>query len=226
MNRQRASSVLWGIFFIVLGVALALRFLDLFEFDIFFDGWWTLFIIIPSLIGMVKRGVNTSSLIGLAVGLSLLLVAQDLISSDIFLKLLIPAILVIIGLKLIFKETFNKTISAIKGINQSHNREVSAVFGEQNADFTGQEFLGANINAVFGGVSLNLRNAIINEDVVINASSIFGGTTIYVPNNVKIKVNSIPIFGGVSNKTIPTLTENAPTIFINATCMFGGVDIK
>ncbi len=54
--------------------------------------------------------------------------------------------------------------------------------------------------AVFGGVDLNLKDARIYHDVVINVTSVFGGGEILVPPNVKVKVSSLPIFGGVSNR--------------------------
>ena len=73
---------------------------------------------------------------------------------------------------------------------------------------------------------LNLQNAKINSESVINASSIFGGITIWVPNNVNVKVKSTPIFGGVENKKTYIENSEAHTIYINATCLFGGVNIK
>ena len=57
------------------------------------------------------------------------------------------------------------------------------------------------------------------------ASSIFGGIDIIVPKDVNIKVTSTSIFGGVENK-VKNNTTNKKTIYINATCLFGGVDIK
>ena len=44
---------------------------------------------------------------------------------------------------------------------------------------------------MFGSIKCDLRNAIIEKDVVINASSTFGGIDIYVPENVKIKIRVI-----------------------------------
>ena len=63
------------------------------------------------------------------------------------------------------------------------------------------------------------------EEAFIKTSSIFGGIEIYVPQNVNVKVKSTPIFGGVSNK-VRNSKDNTKTIYIEAFCMFGGVDIK
>ena len=82
------------------------------------------------------------------------------------------------------------------------------------------------MSAVFGGIKCDLTKAVIESDIVINASSIFGGIDIIVPDNVKVKVKSSSIFGGVSDKKRHSENAEANTIYINATCLFGGVDIK
>ena len=47
-----------------------------------------------------------------------------------------------------------------------------------------------------------------------------------MPQNVNVKVKSTAIFGGVDNKIKNDKQDNIPTIYVNAFCMFGGVDIK
>ena len=134
-----------------------------------------------------------------------------------------------IGISLIFKDTINKKIGdKIRELNKNKGNleELCATFGEQKSNFTGQEFNGANVDAVFGGVDLDLSKAIIKQDQIINATAIFGGVEIKVPEAVNIKVKSTPIFGGVSNKAQVTYNENLPTLYINGTAIFGGVEIK
>ena len=199
------------------------------DINIFFDGWWTLFIIIPCFIGLFKENEKTGNFIGLLIGVALLLACQNIIDFHLIWKLAFPTILVIIGVSLIFKDTIGgKVNSEIKKLNEKRNGEngYCATFAGQNVNFDGQNFTGADLTAVFGGLKCDLRNAIIDSDVVINASSTFGGIEIYVPSNVKIKIKSIPIFGGVSNKANTKIDENSHTIYINGTAVFGGVEIK
>jgi len=100
--RSRFATVLWGIIFITVGIFYAGDIFNLWDFKLFFHGWWTLFIIIPCLINIVENGFGTGN----------------------------------------------------------------------------------------------------------------------------VKTSSIPIFGGAANKTRPCINFNAPTIYINATCIFGGLDSK
>ena len=197
--------------------------------NIFFDGWWTLIIIIPCFIGLFKENEKTGNVIGLLIGLALLLACQNIINFDLIYKLAFPTILVIIGLSIIFKDTVGGKINKeIKKLNESKAKEneYCATFSGQDIKFDGEQFTGADITAVFGGVECDLRKAIIETDTVINTSSIFGGIDIYVPENVKVKVKSSSIFGGVSNNKKHIQNEEAYTIYINATCLFGGVEIK
>lgn len=198
--------------------------------NIFFDGWWTLFIIVPCFIGLFKEREKTGNIIGLAIGVIFLLCCQDMIDFETVWKLLVPAILIIIGVSLIFKDAFGSKINEeIKKLNESKTKDggYCATFSGQNIKFDGEKFNGTDLNAIFGGIKCDLKNAIIENDVVINTSSIFGGTEIYIPENVKVKVKSTSIFGGVDEKKQNKIENtDAHTIYINATCLFGGVEIK
>ena len=200
---KKFGNVLWGIVLIIIGLIIGGNALGITSINIFFDGWWTLFIIVPCFIGLFKDNDKMWNLIGLLVGAALLSGCQNIIDFDLIWKLAFPAILVIIGLSIIFKDTLGGKVSnEIKKLNEKRNGENSycATFAGQNVNFDNEKFTGADLTAVFGGVKCDLRNAIIDSDVVINASSTFGGIEIYVPSNVKIKIKSMPIFGGVENK--------------------------
>lgn len=43
---KRISSVLWGIVVVAAGVILALNAFEITSINLFFDGWWTLIIIV------------------------------------------------------------------------------------------------------------------------------------------------------------------------------------
>lgn len=227
---KKLGNVLWGIVFIILGVIVGLNSLEITDIDLFFDGWWTLFIIVPCFIGVIKDNDKMGNLIGLLIGALLFMCCQDLLSFDLVWKLMFPTILIIIGLNFIFKDTFNKKIAnKIKELNKSqkNSSEYAATFSSQRINIDNEKFEGTTMTAVFGEIELDLRNAIIKKDIVINTTSIFGGIDILVPSNVKIKVNSTGIFGGVSDEDRKVVSSNKDvTIYINATSIFGGVDIK
>lgn len=223
----KISNILWGLVFIAVGVIFGLNALNITDINIFFDGWWTLFIIVPCFIGLFKDEDKSSNLIGLVIGICLLLGCIDIIEFTLIWKLMVPAILVMIGLSFIFKDTLNSKIKKeIKKLNKTEQKEYCSCFSGQTIDFNNEEFKGCTISAIFGGVKCDLKNAIIKNDVVINATSIFGGITIYVPENVNVKISATSIFGGVSDERKNKTKNNEYTIYINTTSMFGGIEIK
>ena len=106
----KVKNIILGLVLIAVGVFVALNVFDVIDVDILFDGWWTLFIIIPSFLGLFDKGEKTGNIIGLLIGIGLLLSCQNVIDFDILWKLALPAILVIIGLSIIFKNTTNNII--------------------------------------------------------------------------------------------------------------------
>ena len=225
MSNIRSS--LWGVLLIILGVIFGLNALEITNINIFFDGWWCFFIIIPCCIDLLKEGEKTGNVVGILVGLALFLACRDLIDFVLIWKLAIPVALVLIGLSIIFKDTINKNVkNEIKKMKQNKDKEYYATFGEQNLNFDKEEFTGCDLNAIFGGVKCDLREAEFKDDVLITASAIFGGITIYVPEDVNVKINSTPIFGGTSDERRKKTKDGKHTLYIKSTCMFGGVDIK
>ena len=225
------SSIIWGIILVAAGVIFALNALNITNIDIFFKGWWTLFIIIPCAVSLFTSPDKLSAGIGLAIGVILLLCVRDVIEYDMIMKLVVPAIIVIIGVKLIanaFGEKKTKTIEESLRRNADDLEHVFALFTGEEVKCDGKVFRGAEINAIFGGVEYDLRGAVIEPDCAIKVSAIFGGVDIFVPENVKVRVKSTGVFGGTSNKARrpDDGAENVITLYVSSLALFGGVDIK
>ena len=224
---KKASSIILGIVLVVLGVIFALNAFNVIDVDVFFDGWWTLFIIIPCFIGLFNEREKTGNIIGIIIGVFLLLCCQDVLTFSMIWKLLFPAIIIIIGLKMVIMGAFGNKANELLDKMKSEGKEFkqgNATFSSCDLSYDNEVFEGVELSAVFGGVKCDLRNAIIEKDCAIQATAIFGGIDIFVPDNINVKVNSNSIFGGISNKT--AAHKDAPTIFVSGTCMFGGVEIK
>ena len=213
---KRKENLIWGVVFIIIGLIIGLKVLGIINIDIFFDGWWSLFIIIPSTISIVKNIRDIGAYIWLVIGVALLLSAQEILDMEIVGKLIFPAVLVAIGVGMIFKDS--------KLEKAKENEEYYATFSGEKLNFEGNTFNGASLNAIFGGIDLNLKKADITNETNINATSVFGGINIFVPDNVNVEIKSTSLFGGVTNKV--ENKENQPTIKIRTFCLFGGVEVK
>ena len=224
---KNKDNIIWGILLVILGVIFGLNAIGLTEINIFFDGWWTLIIIAFGLSGLYKDSDKTWPAILTLIVVVMLLAARNLIDFTIVWKLLFPSILVVFGISLVFKGFTGRDIKdKIKNIKIDNKDilHIDAVFSQEKMKIE-EEFSGSELNAVFGNLDLNLKNAKLRNDAFISASSIFGGITLYLPENVNLVVNSTNIFGGIDNKYIKK-SDAKITIYITATCLFGGIEIK
>ena len=193
---KNLSRILWGIVLVVIGVIWGLNRTGVTDINIFFDGWWTLFIIVPSAISLVnpKNNGKVSSVICLVIGIFLLLGSLDIFDFDILWEILLPAIVVIIGLSLIFGEKFEKA-------------NLDTVFGAikldlRDADLKSETYIKAS--AIFAGITILVPKDV---EVKIKSTPIFGGVT----------------SEGFDEKTNKNAKK---TIYVDGFALFGGIEIK
>lgn len=222
---NQINKILWGVAFIIVGLILGSNAVGLTNIDLFFNGWWTLFIIVPSFIGLFKNNNKTGNIIGLLIGVFLLLSTRGIIDFDIVSALIFPIILIVIGIATIFSNTTNKVVlEKIRSFDKEDLESVTATFSEQKVKID-DDFKGTAIDAVFGSVEIDLTDAKIKNEQIIKSSSIFGGVKIILPKDINVKVKPTSIFGGVDNK-IANNKDNKTTIYIESFCLFGGLEIK
>lgn len=215
MNKK---NLFWGIVLIVVGILFLGRNMNWWNFSIFFRGWWTLFLIVPSIISLVRREGVASSFLILALGVLMLLASQNVIEWSTIWKVFLPIIIMVVGLSIIFGNRKVKT-KKVKGNAKEYVAIFSGVdemIGKIEGDF--------KVTSVFGGVELDMRDVKLEEDLIIDCFTLFGGIDIRLPKDVKVEVNGLPIFGGVENK-YRNNDEAKVTIYINHTTIFGGVDL-
>ena len=224
---KNKSNILWGIVLIIIGIIWGINSLGIVHINIFFKGWWTLFIIVPSIIGIVKNAREFSNYVWLFLGVVLLLCTRGILSFELIRKLLLPAILVIIGISFIFKNITSEKISKkMKNIDTDGMEIYVASFSENKIKLTGDEFKNANLDSTFGSIKFDISQCNIDEDKIIKISAIFAGVEVIVPQNVDVKVKSTNIFGGTSNKIKEKKSNEKHTIYIESFAMFGGVTIR
>ncbi len=100
--KSKSGRIIVGIIFLVAGIAAMGNQLGFWNLDIFFKGWWTLFIIIPFLIDIFEKRATFSNMTGLTVGILLLLTELDFLSWSFIISILTPVALILVGLSLMF----------------------------------------------------------------------------------------------------------------------------
>lgn len=232
MNRNK---VIWGLALVLFGIAWIVCII--FHINVLFEGWWTMFIIIPSICGLLGNRDKTGPAIGLGVGVLLLLAEQNVIDWDMVWKIGLAVLVIALGLGMIFGNKVSRITSKRRGednvspfeiLNRDGKniRVVNASFGEQNLSFSGEIFEGADVTASFASVHLDLRGATISEDVEMKVNCKFAGLVIYAPNDLLVKVTADSTFGGVDDKRRIILSNQTRTLYISGSCVFSGIEIK
>jgi uncharacterized protein DUF1707 len=101
-----------------------------------------------------------------------------------------------------------------------------AIFGGANR--SGKWRVRKNIQAfaLFGGMDLDLRDAIFEAPVVeISGFWCFGGLDIKVPAGIEVQDQTAGIFGGTDVRDIGDPVPGSPTLVIKGLALFGGISI-
>lgn len=221
---KKITGIVLGALLVAVGVIYVLGALGIANINISLDGWWTLFIIVPCLNGVITNKDKTGSFIGLAVGIMLLLAAQDVFDYDMIWKLIVPVIIIGIGIKMIERAAKGKVDEKVA---ENKDKRTAAIFSSKKFDYSGTDICIAKVGAMFGGAKCNLKDAKIKNGSRVDLFCMFGGADIIVPENVNVKINALCLFGGIGDKRkVQNISDVAPTLVINGFCFFGGAKIK
>ena len=102
-----------------------------------------------------------------------------------------------------------------------------AIFGGVNR--TGRWRVRKNIQAfaLFGGMDLDLRDAIFEGPVIeISGFWCFGGLDMKVPEGIEVLDQTAGIFGGTDVRDIGDPAPGAPSLVIKGVALFGGVSVR
>lgn len=220
---KKWTKLVFATILIILGIIFGLNSFGVTSINVFFDGWWTFIIIIPSLIGVIENR-DTGSLILLIVGILLFLNSRGIYVFNVLWKLILPIMLISLGLIILKNEVLDKNANKISKTEKNDKILSSAVFFNKN-DVIKNEFKAANVEAIFGDNNLDLRNLKINENIYIKTLALFGEVKIYIPEGVNLKINQTAFFGSVENKNQNETDNNLPTVNITASAIFGEIRI-
>ncbi len=185
-----------GVTLIVVGILGVINLLVGDKYSLLFEGWWTLFIIIPGLIGLVSFKNKTGSLITTLIGVALL--TEIYFDNNYLWTIVILIAIVAVGISLIFSKQESLRIG-----KKDKTQECVVIFGGSDVDYASQDF---------------------TEDKYIRCFVAFGGIDIKVPNEISVISDGVSIFGGVEN--IAKNRGSKHTLYVEYVCLFGGIDIK
>lgn len=144
MNKN-ISRILWGLCILLFGVGMILYATGVIQ-NLLFDGWWTVFLIIPGIAMLFQRGCRTGGSVLVLLGVYFLLREQQVIHFRLSWPLILGIILVYIGIVLLFGWLFHPKA-------RKDNTRSCFPFQNQNGSVDFNDF--PSYQAVFAGVERN-----------------------------------------------------------------------
>lgn len=229
-----SKRVIWGILLVIAGTVLLLDQMNIIQVGDMISTYWPSILILIGIIGLVGRDSTIlSNLVVIAIGLFFQLRNLGYINVSIW-QVLWPSILIIVGFSIIFQTGTRKHKSEVdperwekENIVKEDVVDYFTMFsGIENSNYS-KNFQGGKVTAIFAGIELDLRDAEIEDrSAVLNITALFGGVDIIVPSHWNVEVQATPILGGVEKHTKYNKDENAPTLKVNGTAIFGGIEVK
>jgi predicted membrane protein len=111
-------------------------------------------------------------------------------------------------------------------IDANSTLSAMAILGGVSRGNNSRAFRGADLLAIMGGCQLDLRQAAIHGEAVIDVFTMWGGIEIRVPEDWTVVSHILPFMGGVEDKTRPSQGANAHRLILRGFAIMGGVEIK
>jgi predicted membrane protein len=222
IKRDRGP-VIGGVVFIVVGLVLLLEKLGFLPYGFALHFWPMIFIVI----GIVKIAYAGGRPTGaVLIGLGILLQLREMGIIHLNFWDLWPVLIIVAGVAMLWQAMIRERPTV------SGNPEFDAVyvFGGGDRVVNTPHFKGGSLFAVFGGYKVDLSRADIDGNTaVLEASAIFGGGEIRVPESWQVSVTGAGIFGAYEDKTRhfqPDPSKPTKTLVIKGVAVFGGIEVK
>lgn len=189
--------------------------------------YWPAGLIALGLVKLAQPGSRGGGLFLAGVGAALLLSNLGYVELDI--ELVLPALLVLGGARLIFGELFRRRRGAGGGEGTLASAEIDAfaILGGVKRSSSSQSFRGGSASAIMGATEIDLRAArITGGEAVIDTLAFWGGVEIFVPEDWEVVQRGVPILGAFDDSTRPPLSGNAPRLIIKGMAIMGAVEIR
>jgi predicted membrane protein len=103
--------------------------------------------------------------------------------------------------------------------------DITAILGGFERRVSAQDFRGGEVTAIMGGCELDLREAALLKEAVINVFAIWGGITIKVPPDWTVILQGTPVMGGFTEKTARA-PDNSKRLVVTGYAIMGGVEVR
>jgi predicted membrane protein len=137
-----------------------------------------------------------------------------------------PVLLVFFGASMVWQGIHGRSYRS--GGTTDANATISglAVLGGVSRGNNSRNFKGGDLTAVMGGCEIDLRQAAIDGEAVLDVFAMWGGIEMRVPDDWTVVSRVIPVLGGFDDKTRPPQGAGAPRLVVRGFAIMGGIEVK
>jgi hypothetical protein len=228
MNYRRLSNqVILGTVVILVGVVLLLRTTGLYDTGPLLRYVPSLFVLV-GLYAIVASGFRnlTGPVVVVVVAGTWQLVALGVVRGSTVLDLW-PVLLILLGLSIVLGRLRPRPAAS-----EGDYLSTFALFGAVERRATSPTFRGADLMAIFGGTTLDLRDVERSpgsEPVRLNTTALFGGAEIVAPREWNVRLDALPILGSVEDSRLRAAPEDeheGVDLVVDGLVAFGGIEVK
>ena len=227
-HKSSSSRIFWGLLLIAVGVLLLLDRMGRLDFGDLISFYWPLFLVFAGLWHLVaNRFRNTAGGIVLIVIGSLFMLGKWHILGRSAWHFVWPPLIILAGLWILVGAFLRGSARKSAG-EKADEIDEFAMFAGLARRLESQAFRGGKATVVLGSLKLDFSRARLSGgQASIEATAILGGLEIKVPKTWQVHVEGHPVLGGVETKhSYAPGPEGQQTLYINATAILGGIDIK
>jgi predicted membrane protein len=234
-NIKYDTKFILGIILIIIGILFMLDTMNIISISIsYYLFSWKTFLIFLGIIFLTNKERKNSGIILITIGILFWL--PSIFGFNIrFSQVFWPSLLIVLGFILItrrngfkFNNKINDENDSGKTLDENYLNDLS-IFGGSRKVIYSKNFKGGTITSVFGSSEINMMNADIGDNgCVIDIFTLFGGTTLKVPNDWKIQIDAVSVLGSINDKRNVKPSDFNPSklLVIKGMVIFGGTEIK
>lgn len=232
--RRVNNQVLMGVLVIAAGLLFLLDNLHVIELHEAISFWPLLFIGVGLVKAFDTASPNRLLVGGVFIGLGVLIILRRMDVINVNPRVLWPVLLIAAGAVLVAR-AFRARATPPGGTNMlglvEHGESaddvvnVMAVMGGFERRVTNQHFRGGEITSIMAGCVLDLRDASIDREAVLNVFAFWGGITLKCPPDWTVVMDGTPILGGFEEKTARA-PHQSKRLVVRGYAIMGGVEVR
>jgi hypothetical protein len=227
-TNRATNQVVLGLLVVGMGILFLLDNLDILNIR-HAIGFWPLVFIVTGCAALLGNGPRSGNYMGgVLIAVGVLMVLGRMGFFYISWGTLWPLVMIALGGLVLYRSLGPGRVTragAAADAGPEHVVDIVAVLGGFERRVSTQDFRGGEITAVMGGCALDLREASIVKEAVINVFTIWGGITVRVPPDWTVVLNGTPVMGGFAEKTV-TPPDASKRLVITGYAIMGGVEVR